>query len=132
MALKKATLLIGHSHTTFGSELEKAGQKLFKYKFGGVYSADTLPKNLDPKKYFICNVDDSTQEGSHWVAIFDSYIYDSFGRSAREMNPNFVGHGLKKTEDDIEQTAVQQNCGQRSLGFLIVCKSHGIQVAKLI
>lgn len=132
MALKKATLLIGHSGTTFGNELDTAGRKLFKYKWGGVYSADTLPKSLDPTKFYISNVDNSDQAGSHWVAIFDGYIYDSFGRTAREMNPKFAGHGLKRTDDDAEQSATQENCGQRSLAFLIVCKSHGIAVAKLI
>jgi hypothetical protein len=132
MALKKATLLVGHSNTTYGSELESVGKTLFKYRFGGVWAADTLPNTLDAKKFYIANVDNADQGGSHWIGIHDGYIYDSFGRGAKEMNPNLGGYGLKKTDDDVEQSANQNNCGQRSLSFLIVCKSHGIKVAKNI
>jgi hypothetical protein len=132
MALKRVVLMLGHGNTTFGSELEGIGKSLFRFKWGGVFSADTLPNTLDPKKYYIANVDNADQEGSHWVAIHDGYIYDSFGRSAKEMNPNFTRHCLKRTDDDQEQSYNQTNCGQRSLAFLIVCKSHGIKIAKNI
>lgn len=51
--------------------------------FQGVYSADTLP---DHPSLLVCNTDESTKPGQHWIAIHvDAYgrgeYFDSFGRA---------------------------------------------------
>lgn len=53
--------------------------------FGGVYSSDCLPSFL-PKlpTIIISNVDNSSEPGSHWVAMYItkndvSYFFDSYG-----------------------------------------------------
>jgi hypothetical protein len=122
---------VGHNNTTYGNELDEVGKRLFEKKWGGVHSADTLPR-LVKGKFYISNVDNSNEDGSHWVGIYDGYIYDSFGRSAREMNKNLTGHGLKKTDDDQEQGYTQTNCGQRALAWLLVATEQGINVSRKI
>ena len=81
--------------------------------FGGVFSKDTLPKKLT-HKYYIVNVDTSKQPGSHWVALVDNIFYDSFGRES-----SLIGRGMVSTNDNIEQDIYEENCGQRSLAYIL-------------
>ena len=57
--------------------------KVSRYTFQGVYSADTLP---DQPRLLVCNTDESTKPGQHWIAIHvdtDGHgeYFDSFGRA---------------------------------------------------
>ena len=52
-------------------------------RFGGVYSRNTLPLNIQ-SKFYIVNLDDANGPGTHWVCIFNChqdvcYYFDSFG-----------------------------------------------------
>ena len=94
---------------TDSSTLHKLGKYLFASLFQGVFARDTLPAKV---KYAIGNLDRSDQEGSHWVAIADGMIYDSFGRD--------VGLNRQMTAKDAEQGVQEENCGQRCKAFLCV------------
>ena len=55
--------------------------------FRGVISRDEIP-SISNKGYYICNLNDSTQTGSHWVGIHIKVniveYFDSFGLNAPE------------------------------------------------
>ena len=58
-------------------------EKLYKIKISGVeiYPRDSII-NFQQKKYStkgICNIDDGSQGGTHWVAFNGSKYFDSFG-----------------------------------------------------
>ena len=40
-----------------------------KKKFGGIFSADTLPIKLKPKSFIICNTDVEKGPGKHWYCV---------------------------------------------------------------
>ena len=52
--------------------------------YAGTFPIDQLPNTLESGRLYIVNLDESTQEGSHWVQIgtLDAVIsyFDSFGR----------------------------------------------------
>jgi len=57
--------------------------KVSRCTFQGVYSADTLP---DQPRLLVCNTDESTKPGQHWIAIHvdtdgRGEYFDSFGRA---------------------------------------------------
>lgn len=41
--------------------------KHLKYKFAGVYSADTFPLTLDRNTFVVVNSDNSDEAGTHWL-----------------------------------------------------------------
>lgn len=135
---KKVYPLIGNK-TTYLTELEGVGKKLFKVKFKGVYPSDKIPKLNDLSPYCILNLDSSKERGSHWISLAksgdDTYVYDSFGRDYKKIIPNLnhSGNGrIKNTDRDAEQKILQTDCGARCLGFLMVFDKHGKDIAKLI
>jgi len=98
---------------------------------------DKIPK-MKPNQSCIINLDNSSQPGSHWIALFKTprrgtIIYDSFGRKAKKIlnkklyskNPlESIGKYLE-TENDAEQRIDESNCGQRCLAWLLVCNLYG-------
>lgn len=133
---KKIYPLIGDK-TTYLTELEGAGKKLFGAKFKGVFPSDKIPKLNDLSKYCILNLDTSKEKGSHWIALArnsdeESIVYDSFGRDYKRIIPNlnYSGNGrIKNTEKDAEQKILQTDCGARCLAFLMVFDKHGQDMA---
>jgi hypothetical protein len=130
--------LIGNK-TTYLTELNDVGQKLFKNKYYGTFPSDKIPKLTDKMPYCILNLDSSEKAGSHWVALAKHkkvcYLYDSFGRKSTMIIPNlaFSGNGrILNTDDDVEQKVKEVNCGARCLAFLYVFDKNGSDVAKLI
>lgn len=128
--------------TTYLDELDRAGKKLLGVKFKGVYPSDRIPKLNDLSPYCILNLDKSNEQGSHWIAMakvpypsVDTIIYDSFGRNYRRIIPHiqYSGNGsIKNTQLDAEQNITQTDCGARSLAFLLLFDSHGVDTALLI
>jgi hypothetical protein len=69
-------------------------------KFGGVYSRDTLPKSIK-SKFYIVNLDESTNEGTHWVCVYNCdyqvcYYFDSFGVDPCDEILRFMKQTKKK------------------------------------
>ena len=93
-------------------------------------------------EYSIVNTDN--YEGIHWTAVYQEhdkvYVFDTFGRDIKKLMPEFAkrakvqGYNIVNANKhyDHEQKATQNDCGLRSLAWLILAKSKGIRFASLI
>ena len=139
ISLHNMTKLVGND-TTYDYQLNKAGKKLWKSKFKGVFSSDTFPKHISKGSCYIVNLDKSTEEGSHWIAVCKEknsdvlWVYDSFARDIHRIAPSLYKSDahIKTTEKDVEQKISQNNCGARSLAFIDVFYKMGPNYAKWI
>ena len=115
------------SKTTWSTELNTLGKRLFKDKWAGVFASDQIPK-MKQGQYAITNLDNSNQKGSHWVGMIktgnaDLMIYDSFGRKSKKILPEVVSSGNGKvhnTDPDAEQKKHEKTCGQRSIAWILL------------
>jgi hypothetical protein len=114
-ALEKAIGLESLSTST----LEDWGSALIP-NFAGVFARDRTPK----KGIFIANLDAHDEAGSHWVAVYDGMVYDSYGRTFKDLG--------KPNDLDAEQGLAEINCGHRSLAWLCVYYYFGKSFAVLI
>ena len=127
-------------------QLDKLGKELFGKEWGGVHPSDMVRKPKEGEtKYWVGNVDDRTQPGSHWNGYFKVpgkpvLIYDSFGRKSEDLLPEVIKQ-LKKyidTEHDAEQTEFKsdgtptENCGGLVMAWLLFAKMYGFDNARLI
>jgi hypothetical protein len=130
--------MIGHTDTTYSDELESVAKRLIGRPFLGVYAADRVPDLQSHREaYMIVNTDNSDGPGSHWVGLVkqdnDLYMYDSFGRKPRELSPEFNGKGYNPTNPNVEQDIQDNDCGIRTLTYLILSKQYGAKrVSKVI
>lgn len=102
--------------------------------FLGVFPSDQLPKKIT--RYpacFVCNVDKSTEPGSHWVAFYlpsseEVEFFDSYGNEpAFFQGPidNFVSHFSRVVFNPLTlQSHVTAVCGQFCV-FYIYCRCRG-------
>lgn len=110
---------------TVSSLLDQIGMKLFPLKWKGVFSSD---EKYPLTGYCIVNLDKASQPGSHWVAVANGHVYDSFGRCGL-----LKGRNLKCSGDGVaEQYISEENCGQRCLAWLCVHQTGGLHSARLI
>lgn len=122
---------------TFQYELEKLARNLLGTEFAGVFAVDEIKFPVGTK-YVIFNLDSSFEPGSHWMGMVreakNLYIYDSFGRKSIKIAPTLFGEGMRilDADDDAEQDALEENCGQRSIAWLHVYKFFGRKIAMLI
>jgi hypothetical protein len=131
---------IGHREVTSNFELHKCASRLMKAapnRFLGVFAADRFPSQARSGDVWIANLDTHDKPGSHWVGVLqrkdDLLIYDSFGRSNGTI---FKGHGrlsaMKSTDRDAEQKVEQNDCGQRSLAWILLVSYFGQKYGKYI
>lgn len=129
------------NEVTFNTDLEKTGLKYLGGKFKGVFPSDKIPKLDNLKPYAILNLDNSSKPGSHWIGVaYDDktdnvLVYDSFGRKSSKIIPNIYnafGGRVVDTDYDKEQRIKEDNCGQRSLAWLIIRDKYGSKLAKLV
>jgi len=63
-------------------EIEDATKNIGLKNFRGVFLRDTLPKKPKRNECAIMNLDDTSGDGTHWVAWFkrgnDKFYFDSF------------------------------------------------------
>ena len=127
--LSKVEKVIGNDSTS-DVQLLNLCEKLFGSRFKGVFAYDDTFE-LKHGEMGIFNLDKRNQPGSHWCAVVKDkrhYImYDSFGRTIPLKQKNII-----MTEEDVEQDISEQNCGQRSIAWLIVVAVKGIRVALTI
>jgi hypothetical protein len=122
--------------TTYTDELNKAGRNLLGNIFTGAFPLDELDRTRD--HLCILNVDKSNEPGSHWLGCVvkkgKTYIYDSFGRTSMALIPDILKGGKKviDTDHDAEQIPRENNCGARSLAWLVCVKYLGVDSALLI
>jgi hypothetical protein len=128
--------------TTYLTELNGIGRKLFGVKFKGVFPSDHIPRLNDLTPYAILNLDTSLQPGSHWVSIAkhpkkdQTLLYDSFARKGSHIIPalQFSGNGrlINADRKDREQALSEENCGARALAWLVIVEKYGWDAARLI
>jgi len=125
--------LVGNK-TTYQDALMKTGKHMLGNNFRGVFPSDKIP-SLPENGCAIVNLDSSGKPGSHWVGIArrggTTYHYDSFGRSYRDILSRLKGRVLD-TEQDAEQNVFEENCGARSLAWLVLFKFWGPEMAQKI
>ena len=145
---------------TWGSDLTKMGNKLFKKNYAGTYSSNMIPDlgvvgngffktktNIDnisseSKLYSCVNLDNSDEPGSHWIALgYDVYngkimIYDSFGRDTKIILPSLIekygNDNIVMADNDSEQNIQEDDCGARCMAFLYVFDRFGSKYAQKI
>ena len=94
----------------------------FLQDFRGTHAWDKIPK-LKNMESCILNLDTPNQRGSHWIALYQyknkTYMFDSFDRKIASF---------RKVEIDksVMQTPKELDCGQRSIAFLALVKSIGL------
>lgn len=119
---KKIATYIGHDGTTSREELDRAGRHFLKGKYKGAFAADEQPELSKQQPYALINTKPSP--GEHWMAEAlvdgETVRYDSFGEEHTDTDP------------DAEQLASEDNCGQRSLAWLVVLNKLGLRDAMTI
>ena len=127
--------------STLASDLERIGKKMLGVKFKGVYASDKIPNLNNLSCYCIVNVDKSDMPGSHWMSIAKdtegkgAILYDSFGRKNSKIIPSlqFSGNGrIIDCDRDSEQKISEDNCGARSIAWLIMYDTFGRDASLLI
>lgn len=103
-------------------------EKATKEYFLGVFPSDQLPKKI--KSYpacFVCNVDKSTEPGTHWLAFYlpssdKVEFFDSFGNEPTFFKgpiSNYVSQfSLVTFNPHTLQSNVSAVCGQYCIYFL--------------
>ena len=96
--------------------------------FLGVYPRDKKPI-LKKNDCIIFNTDNHDQEGEHWVALCNNYVYDSFGSiSIFKFNKKY-----NKTDENPEQGIFEENCGYRCIAWILCCDKFGVkETSKII
>lgn len=121
-------------------ELEKLGKHYIGKKFLGAFAYDEYPLNAPNKTYAILNTDN--KDGEHWVGIYKDknnlHVYDSFGRHTNNILKKFtdkaeqLGYNIVDCDYDCEQGNYQNDCGLRSLAWLMITKKDGIKKSETI
>lgn len=122
-----------HSGITDSEELDRHGKDLFGKDWLGVFAADEAPAgHIAQGKMYIINNKARSSGGEHWMGCFGTrngnLLFDSFARST-EFPTRIPG---TRTEDDKDQLQSQEDCGQRTMAFLVVCVAYGPKSAKFI
>lgn len=132
--------VLGNGITT-DSQLNTVGRKLFKSKWLGVHPSDVSARTINIKqrrghKYFIINVDGSSEPGSHWLGVaWDGskfHIYDSYARSSKKLIPSFIktiGYDYIDANHTADQRDREDNCGARAMAWLVYAAKYGHQSA---
>ena len=111
--------------TTNSGLLDQIGRSLFLSKWKGVFASD---ESYPAAGYCIVNLDISSMNGSHWVAVANGLVYDSFGRCGL-LNKKTLKCGGDSVPD---QRITETNCGQRCLAWLCVYQVMGADGANMI
>jgi hypothetical protein len=122
---------------TDNTQLAQFGEKHFGKQFGGVFPEDYKVNFNSNKCYYIFNNDKAGEEGCHWLGVYVNhkdrtvYIFDTFNRQSSQMLPDVLIEAKKKHFKckkgalDVLQTDAQEDCGQRSLTYLLLVKKYG-------
>jgi len=144
--VKKFYRVIKVKNSTYNTQLNVIGNKLFGNKFVGVFSINTIPKNLKTGSFLITNTKEAEVEGEHWLAVVVGnknkqtgektlYIYDSMGRKSKKLIPDaykkVIGRGykIKDSHYSAEQSITERSCGIYTTAWLKVVDEIGIKNA---
>ena len=100
-----------------------------KNQLQGVYSADTLPREIKKDKFIICNTDVSSGEGKHWYCVLKLEnnvleCFDSLGITREKklfLANNFRQRYIKKIKFNVTQvqSSTSDTCGLFVLYFIV-------------
>ena len=112
-------------------ELMEAVKKLGISNFRGVFLRDTLPKRPRKNECGILNLDDTSGNGTHWVAWSKDgdrkNYFDSFGLQPPREMIGYLGSPIYYTTEEI-QPRDQVFCGHLCLYILKqMSKGRGLQ-----
>jgi hypothetical protein len=113
------------SGTTMSGPLDQVGRALFLTKWKGVFASN---EQYPDRGYCIVNLDPSYESGSHWVAVANGLVYDSFGRCGLLDDSRLKCGGDKLPDQD----QLENNCGQRCLAWLCVHQVAGVPGANMV
>lgn len=105
--------------------------------FVGVYPSDQIPNYNKYPHSIVVNLDKSTQEGTHWIAIFIenpnvAYFFDSYGSPPQGMIKTFLKKfGKLKINNFKFQSQLSNVCGHYCITFLFL-NSFGYTFSKII
>jgi len=111
-------------------EIEDAVKKIGLKNFRGVFLRDTLPKKPKQNECAIMNLDDTSGDGTHWVAWFkrgnNKFYFDSLGLPPPTELNNYLGDVFYPTAQIQPKQAVI--CGHLCLFVLKeMQKGKGLQ-----
>ena len=122
----------------YDDQIDAAGRREFKRRWGGVHPSDGVPP-VKPNRYYVVNSGFRGGPGSHWVALYVSpagrvYIYDSFARTSTKIVPAAVRrlgpeHFVEDANGEADQRGDSQVCGVLSLAWLMAVRDHGVKRA---
>jgi|EP01046_Picozoa_sp_COSAG06_P046837 hypothetical protein len=134
--LRKVVDYMGDERTTM-DELEQGGNHFLGSFLRGVYPMDEQPPPDGTHHAVIVNVARTAVESmskGHWIALLrhgeEEVIYDSFGRDPVDFAPSLAN--LETTERDAEQPLDVEWCGQACIATCMICKEHGLELARLV
>lgn len=131
--------------------LDRVGKQLFKNQWLGVFLSSVKPieflKNVkkDGEYYGILNTAKSKKSaGVHWLGVVlhikegnhKYYVWDSFGRPTQKLVPQFIrtiGYRFVNINTNgSNQTTKQDDCGARTIAWLLFVKKNGLNPSMLI
>ena len=144
MYKKLVEALVSHfdNETKTNTDLIQIGRVIFKPLGNNVMRNADYSFDKMAGEYSIINTDNG--QGVHWISVYQErhsvYVWDSFGRDIKKLMPEFAkrakveGYNIITANKryDHEQEATQNDCGLRSLAWLILAKSKGIKTATLV
>ena len=102
-------------------ELEEAAHELKISNFRGVFLRNTLPKRPKKNECGILNLDDTSGNGTHWVAWYkngkNKYYFDSFGVQPPMELISYLKSPIRYNTEEI-QPRDQVFCGHLCLYVL--------------
>ena len=115
-------------------ELLEVVDKLNIPNFRGVYLRDTLPKKTQKKECGILNLDDTSGNGTHWVAWWkaknEKYYFDSFGIQPPNELVKYLQSPIYYNTEQIQQSN-QVFCGHLCL-YVLKQLSLGMKLQNII
>jgi len=106
--------------------------------YHGVFPIDKLPILHSLPAALVINLDDSTEPGSHWVAIYietksSCEYFDSYGREPEEKLRTYMNKYASKIK--FNKKCIQQpltaTCGQFCIYYLI-WRSRGVPLKNIV
>lgn len=126
--------IIGNNATD-NITINNLAKYLFNKKFIGVFSSDAK-FSLKNGQYCIINNKPKGDKGEHWVAIAKkgnkTYYYDTFNRSLKKLSKEWINKDWINCNSDIDQSENEENCGARSLAWLLSFSIHGEKIKYII
>ena len=107
--------------------------------YAGTFALDRLPNPLQPGRIYIFNLDNSTQDGSHWCQIsslnapFSVTFFDSFARlPPPSVIPSLLSQGRDIDYADIPlQSPLSQACGYHVL-LVSLLQARGYSLSEIL